>query len=171
MDQSCKPFNPAKPWHALLAPLPENVIVRRQPVGSPEVLAMPEGAAIAGWEQLTVELSAGLAGLWHVLVVLDATGRPISASDTVLYRLEVLKSSGHTDTPSDSLLSAEFYHESIGGRFEADGTFRGTRWQIFGKEQPDGSDAQMKSTPSEPSEADIASLKNLVAEIMRRHSP
>ena len=41
---------PAKPWHALLAPLPNDVIVRRQPVASPEVLSTPEAAAIAGWE-------------------------------------------------------------------------------------------------------------------------
>jgi hypothetical protein len=56
------------------------VIPRRQPVAPPEVLATPEGAAIAGWEQLTVELSAGSAGLRVAIVVLDATGQPISAS-------------------------------------------------------------------------------------------
>ena len=80
---------PAAPWHALLAPIPPDVIPKRQPVASPEILAEPYGAAIAGWEQLTVELSAGSAGLRHVLVVLDATGQPISASDTVLYRSEL----------------------------------------------------------------------------------
>jgi hypothetical protein len=128
---------PTEPWHALLAPLPEDVIVRRQPVGSPEVLATPEGAAIAGWEQLTVELSAGLAGLRHVLVVLDATGQPISASDTALYRVGVSKTEQDADTPSESVLSAEFYQESIGGRFETDGTFRGTRWQTVGEDYRD----------------------------------
>jgi len=52
------------------------VIPRRQPVASPEILAKPEGAAITGWEQLTVDLSAGAARLRIVMVVLDATGQP-----------------------------------------------------------------------------------------------
>lgn len=159
---------PTEPWHALLAPLPEDVIVRRQPVGSPEVLATPEGAAIAGWEQLTVELSADLAGLRHVLVVLDATGQPISASDHVLYWSEVSKTDQNADTSSGSALQAEFYQESIGGRFESDGSFRGTRWQTVGEDYRDGSEPKMDSTPSEPSAADIAGIKALVAEIMKR---
>jgi len=168
MDRSRKPFNPAKPWHALLAPLPDDVIVRRQPVGTPEVLSTPEGAAIAGWEQLTIELSAGLAGLRHVLVLLDANGQPISASDHVLYWSEVSKTGQNADTSSGSALHAEFYQESIGGRFETDGTFRGTRWQTVGEDYRDGSEPKMDSTPSEPSAADIAGIKALVAEIIRR---
>ena len=159
---------PTKPWHALLAPLPDDAHVRRQPVGSPEVLATPEGAAIAGWEQLTVELSAGIAGLRHVLVVLDATGQPISASDHVLYWSEVSKTDQNADTSSGSAISAEFYQESIGGRFETDGTFRGTRWQTVGEDYGDGSEPKMDSTPSEPSVADIAGIKALVAEIIKR---
>jgi hypothetical protein len=168
MDRSRKPFNPSKPWHALLASLPEDVVVRRQPVGSPEVLATPEGAAIAGWEQLTVELSAGTAGLRHVLVVLDATGQPISASDHVLYWSEVSKTDKNADTSSGRAPHAEFYQESIGGRFETDGTFRGTRWQTVGEDYHDGSEPKMDSTPSEPSAADIAGIRALVAEIMKR---
>ena len=168
MDRSHRPFAPAKPWQALLAPLPDDILVRRQPVGSPEVLATHEGAAIAGWEQLTVELSAGIAGLRHVLVVLDATGQPISASDHVLYWSEVSKTDKNADTSSGSAPHAEFYQESIGGRFETDGTFRGTRWQTVGEDYRDGSEPKMDSTPSEPSAADIAGIKALVAEIIRR---
>ena len=74
---------PGKPWQVLLAPLPDEAIVRRQPVGSPEVLATPEGAAIAGWKQLTVELSAGSAGLRHVLVVLDASGQGKESAEAI----------------------------------------------------------------------------------------
>ena len=159
---------PTKPWHALLAPLPDDVIVLRQPVGSPEVLATPEGASIAGWEQLTVELSAGIAGLRHVLVVLDATGKPISASDHVLYWSEVSKIGQDADAVSGSAPHAEFYQESIGGRFETDGTFRGTRWQTVGEDYGDGSEPKMDSTPSEPSAADIAGIKALVAKILKR---
>jgi hypothetical protein len=168
MDRSQRPFAPAKPWHALLAPLPDDAHVRRQPVGSPEVLATPEGAAIAGWEQLTVELSAGIAGLRHVLVVLDATGQPISASDHVLYWSEVSKTDKNADTSSGSAPHAEFYQESIGGRFETDGTFRGTRWQTVGEDNGDGSEPKMDSTPSDPSDEDIAGIKALVAEIIKR---
>jgi hypothetical protein len=159
---------PVKPWHTLLASLPDDVIVRRQPVGSPEVLATAEAAAIAGWEQLTVELSAGIAGLRHVLVVLDATGQPISASDHVLYWSEVSKTDQNVDVSSVTAIQAEFYQESIGGRFETDGTFRGTRWQTVGEDYRDGSESKMDSTPSEPSAADIAGIKALVAEIMKR---
>jgi hypothetical protein len=159
---------PTKPWHALLAPLPEDVIVQRKPVAPPEVLSKPEGAAIAGWEQLTIELSAGIAGLRHVLVVLDATGQPISASDHVLYWSEVSKTDQNANTSSGSALQAEFYQESIGGRFETDGTFRGTRWKTVGEDYRDESEPNMDSTPSEPSAADIAGIKALVAEIMKR---
>jgi len=159
---------PAKPWHALLAPLPNDVIVQRKPVAPPEVLSKPEGAAIAGWEQLTIELSAGLAGLRHVLVVLDPNGQPISASDHVLYWSEVSRTGQNADTSSAKALSAEFYQESIGGRFETDGTFRGTRWQTVGEDYRDGSEPKMDSTPSEPSAADIAGIKAIVAEIIRR---
>src|SRR5262245_51127259 len=117
---------PTRPWHALLAPLPPDEIPRRQPVASPEILARPEGAAIAGWEQLTVDLSAGAAGLRVAMVVLDASGRPISASDAVLYSVEVGPGDGE-----GSPRVVEHYHENIGGRFELDGSFRGTRWRTL----------------------------------------
>ena len=149
------------PWHALLAPLPPEVIPRRQPVAPAEILAKPEGAAIAGWEQLTVDLSAGAAGLRVVMVTLDATGQPISASDTVLYRSEGRRGSG----------GVEYHHESVGGRLESDGTFRGTRWLTVSVETADGKEPQMHSTPSEPSPADVSALKALVAEVLRRSSP
>ena len=168
MDRSRRLPAPAKPWHALLAPLPNEVVPRRQPVASAQVLSTPEGAAIAGWEQLTIELSAGPAGLRHVLVVLDATGQPISASDHVLYWLEVSKTGQVVDSSSEIAHHAEFYQESIGGRFETDGTFRGTRWKTVGEDYRDGSEPKMDSTPFEPSAADIAALKALVAEIIRR---
>jgi len=168
MDHSHRLTVPDKPWHALLAPLPNDVVVQRKPVAPPEVLSKPEGAAIAGWEQLTIELSAGLAGLRHVLVVLDANGQPISAYDHVLYWSEVSRTGQDADTSSAKALSAKFYQESIGGRFETDGTFRGTRWQTVGEDYGDGSEPKMDSTPSEPSAADIAGIKALVAEIIRR---
>lgn len=155
---------PAAPWHALLAPLPDDAMPRRQPVGSPEILASPEGAAIAGWEQLTIDLSAGAAGLRNVLVVMDAKGQLLSANDSVLYRREIAPDGANQDT----VPGAEFHQASIGGRFETDGSFRGTRWASVTTESEDDDEPQTKSTPSEPSAADVAELRALVAEVMRR---
>lgn len=145
------------PWHALLAPLPADVVPLRKPVGSPEIQATPHGASIAGWEQLTVDLSAGSAGLRVVLVVLDASARPISASDAVHYRVE--------STPDDL---ARIRQDSIGGRIEPDGTFLGTCWRTEGPEPPDGEEPQWESTRSEPSPSQISALMALVAEMVRR---
>lgn len=152
------------PWHALLAPLPADAVPRRTPVGSPEILATPHGAAIAGWEQLTVELSAGRAGLRVVLVGLDAGSRPISASDAVLYRIESPK----TRAPAEP---ARMRQDSIGGRIEPDGTFRGTCWRTEGPEPADGEEPQWELKRSEPSASQISALMALVAEMVRRQPP
>jgi hypothetical protein len=114
-------------WHALLAPLPVDVTPRRRFVASPEVLATPAGAAIAGWEQLSIDLSAGAAGLRHVLVVLDGTGQPINASDAVLYRA-ALTTTGDTEAGA----TIQYEHESIGGRLEPDGP----SWERTGAASP-----------------------------------
>jgi hypothetical protein len=156
---------PTQPWHALLAPLPPDAIPRRQPVAPPEVQGRPEGAAIAGWEQLVVDLSAGAAGLRIVMVVLDATGQPISASDAVLHSVRV----GPDD--EGSLRVVEHCHENIGGRFDPDGSFRGTRWRTLMAETEEGEPQQLESASSEPSPADVAALKALVAEVLRRQRP
>jgi len=149
------------PWHVLLAPLPADAVPLRKPVGSPEILATPHGAAIAGWKQLTVDLSAGSAGLRVVLVVLDASGQPISASDAVLYRVESPKT-GAPDEP------AHVRQDSIGGRIEPDGTFRGTCWRTEGPEPLDDKDPQWEMQRSEPSASQISALMALVAEMVRR---
>jgi hypothetical protein len=144
--------NPRPSWHALFAPLPAGAVPRRQPVASPEVLATPAGAAIAGWEQLVLDLSAGGTAMRVVHVVLDGDGRPISASDMVFYRTG----------------AAEIRQESVGGRFEADGSFRGTRWLSAGPEPADDEPPDWESTPSEPTAADIAALRALVEEMLCR---
>ena len=145
-------MNPRPSWHALFAPLPADAVPRRQPVAPPEVLATPAGAAIAGWEQLVLDLSAGGTAMRVVHVVLDGDGRPISASDMVFYRTG----------------PAEIRQESVGGRFEADGSFRGTRWLTTGPEPADDEPPDWESTPSEPSAADVAALRALVDEMLRR---
>jgi hypothetical protein len=150
-------------WHALFAPLPADAVPRRQPVGTPEVLATPTGAAIAGWEQIVIDLSAGGAGLRVVHVVLDGEGRVISASDMVLYR-------SPEAGPGDPA-TVEIRQESVGGRFEANGSFRGTRWLAVGSEPEADEAPDWVMTPSEPSEADVAGLRALVADILRRAPP
>lgn len=150
---------PVLPWHALFAPLPDKAVPRRQSVAPPEILAKPEAAAIAGWTQLVMDLSAGCGGNRVIMVVLDAGSRPISASDAVLYRSVRLK---------DHESVIEYRHESVGGRIEADGTFRGTRWRSVTLETKDGRRIRGESTPSEPSESDVGSMKALVAEMVHR---
>ena len=142
-------------WHVLLGPLPPDAVPKRQRVASAEVLATSAGAAIAGWEQLVLDLSAGPAGLRIVLVVLDESGRPISASDHVLFR-------------SQAGAVVEMRQESIGGRFEPDGSFRGTRWLVTGPEPADGEEPQWQSVPTPASAEDIESLAAVVAEVLRR---
>jgi hypothetical protein len=146
------------PWHVLLAPVPLDAVPTRKPVGTPEVLASPEGAAIAGWEQVTLELTAGRAGLRSLLIVLDATARPIAASDHVLFW-----SPG--DGPS---APAQVRQESIGGRLEADGSFTGTCWLVTGPEPEDDEPPQWDSTHRPPTAAEIAALRRLVVELLAR---
>ena len=159
MQTSNPPPNTGLPWHKLLAPLPADAVPRRSPVAPPEVLAMPEGAAIAGWENLTVDLSAGAAGLRVVLVLLDETGRALSASDLVLYRSEGMEGGEAV---------VETRQESLGGRLEEDGTFRGTRWQSLHVETAGGREIRKELTPAEPRDEDVVALKGLVEEMMKR---
>jgi hypothetical protein len=146
------------PWHALLAPVPLDAVPIRKPVGTPEVLASPEGAAIAGWQQVTVELTAGRAGLRTLLVVLDATARPIAASDQVLFW-----------SPGDGPAApAQVRQESIGGRLGGDGSFTGTCWVVTGPEPQDDEPPQWESTHRPPTAAEIAALQRLVTELLAR---
>jgi hypothetical protein len=142
-------------WHALLGPLPPEAVPERKPVGSAEQLASPAGSPIAGWEQLSINLSAGAGGLRSVLVVLDGSGALLSGSDAVLYR-----------TADDG--RATILHLSVGGRFEPDGSFHGTRWHSVAVERPGDEDPEWESTPSAPSEEDVEGLRALVAEVIRR---
>lgn len=129
-------------WHALFAPLPDNAVVKRQP--------LPD---LKGWEQLTVELSAGAAGQRHVMVVLE-NGTPISAGDWVLY------CSGEP---------VQYVHENLGGRIQPDGSFLGTRWRTVMVEVPGAEDPETKETArSEPTPKEIAALMALVKEVLRR---
>lgn len=108
-----------------------------------------------------LDLSAGTAGLRVLLVLLDETGQPISASDSVLYR----SPGARAGEP------AQIRHESIGGRFEPDGAFNGTHWNALSTEPADGEDPQWEMTPRKPTERETAALRALVAELLERQSP
>ena len=151
------------PWHALLAPLPPDVVPRREPVAAADVRSTPAGAIIAGWEKLVLELSAGAHGLRVVLVVCDRGGTVISASDWVLHRSNV------GELPSTtSGAAAECRHESVGGRFEPDGSFRGTAWRMVGAVPVEGQAPQWESTPSEPTRNEVAALRAVAAQLLER---
>ena len=153
------------PWHALLAPLPTDAVPTRQPVAPPELLASPSGSAVQGWEQLVLYLSAGDFGSRFVLAVLDDSGGLLSASDAVLHRMDP---GGRSGTSPLCDAAARIHQDSVGGRFEADGSFRGTRWHSEAVDQPGTEHLDWHSTPSAPSDADIAALKGLVTELIRR---
>jgi hypothetical protein len=155
--------DPRPSWHALLAPLPAGAVPVRQPVASPEVLAGPSGYALEGWEQLTLHLSAGAAGLRNILVVLDADGTLLSASDAVLYRT---RRDGAPLSGNDG--TAMILQMSVGGRFEPDGSFHGTRWHSVAVERPGEDEPEWESTPSSPSEQDVEGLRAVVAELIDR---
>lgn len=148
------------PWLALLAPLPAGATPRASPVASPALPATPDGAAIAGWVSLVLELSAGSAGLRIVQVLLDAKGRPLSASDHVLFRSE----------PAGPREPVQIRQESIGGRLEPDNDFRGTFWLVTGPEPVDEGEPEWEMTPREPTVAEVNGLKELVAELVRRQA-
>ena len=147
-------------WLALFAALPDDAVVERKPVASPELIASGKADAIAGWESLTVYLSDPAAGLRHVLITLDGNGTLLSGGDTVLFQREEQRGRD---------LVTIYDQESVGGRFEEDGSFRGTRW-ITHTEQigDDDENAQTTSLPSPPSEQDVASLRAIVEAVLRR---
>lgn len=147
----------------LLGPLPAEAVPRREPLAPPEVLAGPDGWAIAGWERLMLYLYAGPAGSRSCLVILDANGTLLSASDAVYYRMGL----HGAPPPEDCEAPALIRQESVGGRFELDGSFRGTRWVSTAVDHGE-EELEWNSTPSEPSVADIAALRWLVAELRRR---
>lgn len=156
---------PGAPWHALLAPLPDGATPVRRPVAPPEVLASPNGAAIAGWDQILLHLSAGAAGLRTLLVVVDGDDRPISASDHVIYRVAIPE----VDRDPGTNAAEEVLQLSIGGRLEYDGAFLGTMWRSVAP--ADDEPAAPRATAGEPGDEAVAALRSLVTELIRRAGP
>ena len=145
-------------WHALLAPLPEDARPRRRPVATMANLEPSAAAAVAGWCSLVLDLTAGADGLRVVQVLLDAGGRPLSASDHVLFR-----SVSRDDTGRPWIRQ-----ENIGGRYETDGSFRGTCWRTEGPEPAADEPPRWSAIPRSPTAEEIAGLGALVGEMRRR---
>jgi len=145
-------------WHGLLAPLPAGARPRRRPVATTADLDPAAAAVIAGWSSLVLDLSAGAEGLRVVQVLLDAEGRPLSASDHVLFR-----SAGRDESGRPWIRQ-----ENIGGRYEADGSFRGTCWRTEGPEPVDDEPPRWNASPRAPTPAEVAGLSDLVREMRRR---
>jgi hypothetical protein len=148
------------PWLALLAPLPDDAVVDRRPVASPDLVASGQADAIAGWESLTVHLSDAALGLRHVLLTLDATGTLISGGDGVML---------HRQEQRGADLWHIYHHENIGGRFEPDGSFHGTRWRTRTEQLGDDeAGASSSSVPGVPSAAEVDRLRALAAWVIAR---
>ena len=146
-------------WLVLFAPLPDHAVFERKPVASTELLRSGKADTIAGWECITVNLSE-VTGMPHVMVTLDGDGNLLSASDHVML---------HRAEPRDRHVITIYDHENVGGRFEEDGAFHGTRWQTRSEQiDEDDEPAQMTSLPSPPSASDVTSLRALVEDVIRR---
>ena len=144
-------------WHALLAPLPVQARARRRPVAPATGLEPAAAAAIAGWSSLVLDLSAA-DGLRVIQVLIDGEGKPLSASDHVMFRSPAREGSARPWVRQ----------ESIGGRFEGDGEFRGTYWQVEGPEPEDDQPPRWTPIPRAPTKEEVAGLVALVQEVCRR---
>ena len=83
-------------------------------------LANGTAGPIASWQSIMINLSEPDFGLRHVQITLDEQGRLLAGGDHVMFVRETTPEGGEA-TVTD--------HESIGGRFEEDGSFRGTHWK------------------------------------------
>ena len=146
-------------WIRLLTPVPAGVVPERKPVASAEQVARGTAGPIAGWESVSVHLSDPKLGSRHILISLDPAGRLLSAGDHVM-RVRELSADG-TVRLAD--------HESVGGRYDEDGTFHGTRWlSTIVCESAEDHARQVSSDKSAPTEEDIAALNRLVADLVAR---
>lgn len=154
---------PAQPaWLALLVSLPADVKPLRKPVATAEQIATGTAGPIAGWQSITVNLSEPDYGLRHVQITLDENGQLLSGGDHVMFVRETTPDGGEA-TLTD--------HESVGGRFETDGSFRGTYWKMTLESVPGGDEDTSKARSSEsrpPSTDEVDALRRIIADVLSR---
>ena len=149
-------------WLKLLAPLPHDATPRRSPVASPGSEGAKPGSPIAGWTNVVIDLSDMPYGTRVVLITLDADGRAISASDHVY-----LRDISRLDVKEAMFAHVPMRQESVGGRIEEDGSFRGTHWTVEGMES-DEDEPKWTHTPRPPSDTETSALMELVGEVLKR---
>ena len=148
-------------WLNLLVPLPPGVKPQRKPVASAEQLAQDTAGPIAGWQSITVNLAEPAYGLRHVQITLDEHGSLLSGSDHVMFVREI--------SPEGEAITTD--HESVGGRFEPDGSFRGTYWKTTLENNPDSegdSSITRSAEKREPSMDEVAALRRIIGEVLSR---
>lgn len=152
---------PAPSWLSLLSPLPGDAVPQRKPVASPAQIESGTAGPIAGWQSVTLHLSEPEHGLRHVQITLDETGALLSGGDHVMLVRE---------TTPDGLDATLTEHHSVGGRFEPDGSFRGTHWISVLESSPGDQDGSVTRSAEHrpPTDAEIAALRALVDDVLRR---
>jgi hypothetical protein len=150
---------PAPPWLSLLAPLPLDVVPQRKPLASAQQLANGTAGPIAGWQSITVNLSEPDFGLRHVQITLDEQGRLLAGGDHVMFVRET------TPDGSEATLTD---HESIGGRFEEDGSFRGTHWKATLETSADDDESSVTRSAQHrpPSAEEISGLRRIIDDVL-----
>ena len=152
----------APAWLTLFAPLPPAAKIERVLIATPELIESGQAEAIAGWHSIRVFLSEPEFGLRHVQITTDGEDRLIAGGDYVMYVLE---------TTPDGMDATLTEHVSLGGRFEADGSFLGTHWKTVQENSPGEDEGVTRSAERRaPSDEEIAALRHLIADILRRVS-
>ena len=149
-------------WLGLFAPLPAGVKPGRKPVASAEQIEQGTAGPIAGWQSISVNLSEPDHGLRHVLITLDENGQLLSGGDHVMFVRET--------APHDDSIATVTDHESVGGRFESDGSFRGTYWKTTLESAPDDEDSSIARSAEKraPSDDEIAALRRIITDVLAR---
>lgn len=152
---------PAPSWLALLSPLPAAAIIERKPVASAEQLAQGTAGPIAGWQSITVNLSEPDVGLRHVQITLDADGELLAGGDSVMFVRET------TPDGSEATLTE---HHSVSGRFEKDGSFRGTHWTMVLENSPNEDESSVARSHEHrpPTEQEIGALRRIIEDALNR---
>lgn len=105
---------------------------------------------MAGWYSLVLDLSVPCEGGRVIMATLDGTTL-LSGSDMV-YRT----------TEAANIM------ESLGGRFEPDGSFRGTHWDCVTEPGLEERTEPGSFTPREPTPGEAQALRVLLDELCRR---